>query len=612
MIADFAAPTVPLTQRIYTNSEDGLYGPAIDNNFATNKWIYLFYSPQTVTDVKLSTGEIVTQTTPTTAPPVTSPTKAAFDPWVGYFQLSRFKFVEDASGPRLDLNSEQQIMRVPVNRQECCHVAGDIDFDKHNNMWLVTGDDTPAGGILGRQMGPFNDQLTDEQQTVLARGATAGTFTLTFKGETTAALPFDATAAQIDTALEALSTVGANGVQVTGGPVNSTNTNINTTVHFRRALQQADQPQLTGDGAGLTGATLAIATTQEGGWFQRPSGDARRSALNTNDLRGKLLRIRVKDTDISAAEANKANFGSGAGAYSIPAGNLFPLVAGAPQDKTRAEVYAMGFRNPFRVQVDENDVAYISDYSPDANSPLRGRGPAGVGRFEIVRKPSNYGWPVCYSTKLGYFAVNHTEWGPTVPLTPAPNANNTAGIPLHDPPQLWTNCAGATPTNDSRWNLEGGPTVEIGRRELPPITDPDVWYSYNDNNANNPLRHAVSGLYATDGRTVGAGVDHRVPTAVPGAVHGRRRPAWDREVQLRPEQPEPEEVPALLRRVGDPGRVHPGHAARGEAGLAEPDPEDQSVPGLRRVRLDDVPLRGAMADGHAVRRRRRVLPADIR
>ena len=47
---------MPLTQRIYTNSEDGLYGPAIDSNFATNKWVYLFYSPQTVTDVKLSTG----------------------------------------------------------------------------------------------------------------------------------------------------------------------------------------------------------------------------------------------------------------------------------------------------------------------------------------------------------------------------------------------------------------------------------------------------------------------------------------------------------------------------------------------------------------------------
>ena len=67
--------TVLATIPVYTNSEDGGYGPAIDNNFATNKWVYLFYAPPTVKDVKLSDGEIVTQTTPAgvrarTRPPV--------------------------------------------------------------------------------------------------------------------------------------------------------------------------------------------------------------------------------------------------------------------------------------------------------------------------------------------------------------------------------------------------------------------------------------------------------------------------------------------------------------------------------------------------------------
>ena len=84
------------------------------------------------------------------------------------------------------MGTEQQIMRVTNNRQECCHVAGDIDFDKHGNLWLVTGDDTPAGGINAGGYGPFNDQLTDEQQTVRATNATGGTFTLTFNGQTTA------------------------------------------------------------------------------------------------------------------------------------------------------------------------------------------------------------------------------------------------------------------------------------------------------------------------------------------------------------------------------------------------------------------------------------------
>ena len=33
---------------VYTHSEDGLYGPAVDNDFATNKWVYLYYSPLTM------------------------------------------------------------------------------------------------------------------------------------------------------------------------------------------------------------------------------------------------------------------------------------------------------------------------------------------------------------------------------------------------------------------------------------------------------------------------------------------------------------------------------------------------------------------------------------
>ena len=110
-------------------------------------------------------------------------------------------------------------MRVPMNRQECCHVAGDIDFDKHGNLWMVTGDDTPAGGINAGGYGPFNSQKTDEQQTVRVTDATAGTFTLTFDGQTTAPIAWNATAAQIDAALEALSNIEADEIQTSGGPV---------------------------------------------------------------------------------------------------------------------------------------------------------------------------------------------------------------------------------------------------------------------------------------------------------------------------------------------------------------------------------------------------------
>ena len=57
---------------------------------------------------------------------------------------------------------------------------------------------TPAG------FGPFNDQLTNETQTVTVTGATGGTFTLTFDGQTTAPIAFPLDNAAIEAALEAL------------------------------------------------------------------------------------------------------------------------------------------------------------------------------------------------------------------------------------------------------------------------------------------------------------------------------------------------------------------------------------------------------------------------
>ena len=68
---------------------------------------------------------------------------------------------------------------------------------------------------------------------------------------------------------------------------------------------------------------------------RNPAFDARRTSGNTNDLRGKLLRIRVR-----------AN-----GGYTVPPGNLFRQ----GQARTRPEIYAMGFRNPFRFAVNRDE-----------------------------------------------------------------------------------------------------------------------------------------------------------------------------------------------------------------------------------------------------------------
>ena len=68
-----------------------------------------------------------------------------------------------------------------------------------------------------------------------------GTFTLTFGGETTPNLPYTAAASEVQSKLEALTTVGTGNVICTGGPINS----IDVTVEFQGALSSTDVGAIT-------------------------------------------------------------------------------------------------------------------------------------------------------------------------------------------------------------------------------------------------------------------------------------------------------------------------------------------------------------------------------
>ncbi|MFF9622610.1 carbohydrate-binding protein [Streptomyces griseosporeus] len=119
---------------------------------------------------------------------------------------------------------------------------------------------------------------------------------------------------------------------------------------------------------------------------RNPGFDAQRTSGNTNDLRGKILRIKVNAD----------------GSYAIPDGNLFP----PGTDRTRPEIYAMGFRNPFRFSVDkQTGVLYVGDYGPDAGTASPTRGPAGQVEFARVTGPGNFGWPYCTGDNDAY--VDH-------------------------------------------------------------------------------------------------------------------------------------------------------------------------------------------------------------
>ncbi|MEV4481534.1 PQQ-dependent sugar dehydrogenase [Micromonospora coxensis] len=121
---------------------------------------------------------------------------------------------------------------------------------------------------------------------------------------------------------------------------------------------------------------------------RNPAYDAQRTAANTNDLRGKILRIKVNAD----------------GTYAVPAGNMF--VDSDP--KTRPEIYAMGFRNPFRMSVDRaTGIVYVGDYGPDAGTTTA-RGPSGQVEFNRITSPGNYGWPYCTGTNTS--AETYAEW----------------------------------------------------------------------------------------------------------------------------------------------------------------------------------------------------------
>ena len=110
--------------------------------------------------------------------------------------------------------------------------------------------------------------------------------------------------------------------------------------------------------------------------------DARRTAGNPFDLRGKLLRI--------AADG------------SVPTGNRFP-----PDGSLgRPEIHSLGVRNPFRLAVDGvSGRIFVGDIGPDAreDSP---RGPRGFDELNVADAPSDFGWPTCIAKNLPYANVD--------------------------------------------------------------------------------------------------------------------------------------------------------------------------------------------------------------
>lgn len=99
----------------------------------------------------------------------------------------------------------------------------------------------------------------NEVQSLVATGASSGTFTLTFDGQTTAAIQYNASAADVQTALLALSNVNSGDIVAAGGSLPTTP----VTLTFGGQYAGQNVPQITATSS-LVGGTAVVTTTTPG------------------------------------------------------------------------------------------------------------------------------------------------------------------------------------------------------------------------------------------------------------------------------------------------------------------------------------------------------------
>lgn len=144
--------------------------------------------------------------------------------------------------------------------------------------------------------------------------------------------------------------------------------------------------------------------------------DAKRTSANTNDLRGKIIRLK-RNEDAT---------------FTIPEDNLFK--PGTP--KARPEIYVMGNRNPYRISVDKkNGYLYWGEVGPDAGTNSDTRGPRGYDEINQAKAPGNFGWPLFVGNNYAYHRYNYItgqsgeKYNPEKPINDSKNNTGLTELP---------------------------------------------------------------------------------------------------------------------------------------------------------------------------------------
>lgn len=155
----------------------------------------------------------------------------------------------------------------------------------------------------------------------------------------------------------------------------------------------------------------------------RELSDDQATAANTNDLRGKILRIKPEPD----------------GTYSIPDGNLFPKDG----SRGRPEIYVMGCRNPYRFSIDQkNGVLYWGDVGPDTKVPAS-EGTLSYDEINRAERPGFYGWPYFLGENEAFphydFASKKEgpKFNPERPLNQSPHNTGLKELPPAQPAMIW-------------------------------------------------------------------------------------------------------------------------------------------------------------------------------
>jgi hypothetical protein len=137
---------------------------------------------------------------------------------------------------------------------------GDVEINGESEVtFSMTGAYTIGGNNWG--VGPYNVVegvgVNEVQRVSITGTPTGGSFTLTFNGQTTASIAYNAAAAAVQSALEALSNVDPGDIVASGGPLPG----AFVTLTFGGKYAGQDVAQLTATGSFTGGTTPAVAVT---------------------------------------------------------------------------------------------------------------------------------------------------------------------------------------------------------------------------------------------------------------------------------------------------------------------------------------------------------------